>query len=886
MFDQSSLRAFSRFPFLWLVAAFSSGIIVAKFVSIPLWAALPVCILAALGAVSTGRSYSGGYVLLAFFAAGAAAYALDVPASQRIRSMFERGAIGSREPLEVRGVLVAEPEDAVGGRFIEVSVDSVVVRGARQRATGRVKLFAPAANQEIESDYRNLGLGYGDVVDIVVRLDRDENFRNPGTVSRIAQLDAQSIDAAGTIKSPFLITKLEAGGGPFEVLYRARKSLIGAFREAFGVSTAGVLIASLLGNKQFLDRETAELFRDGGTFHILVISGLHITFIGGLIVAILHFLRQSRWRQLLIAGSMIWAYAIAVGAEVPVVRAALMFSVVLFARAIYRDGNLLNLFGMCAFAILVWRPSELFSPSFQLTFVSVGAIVAAAFPLIEKMRAIGEWRPTAEHPFPPSAPPLLIRFCESIYWRSEIWEIDSRRNIWSANLLKSGRAKFAPILVRYFFEGVVVSLIVQAALLPLSVCYFNRVAFGSVALNLWVGFLLAIESFAGLAALVVSLFSEYAAVPLVALTDALNSVLLFGPRMFAAFGLGGFRSPVYTGPFQAVYVLFYFPLIVLAWRLNRWNPFELAPQPRVRNGRMITAAVCLVAIVAFHPFSAPRADGRLRVDFIDVGQGDSALVTFPNGETMLIDGGGRPNYQRLSVERVDGTSEPFEPDRMTIGEAVVSRFLWHRGLSRVDYLVATHADADHIQGLADVARNFAVRNVFIGREAPDDPDFRALVSVLRAKAIPVSEVRRGALLDIGGARVEVLHPTENGVSSTGNNESVVLRIIFGERSFLFTGDIESDAERNLIADGIDIRADVVKVPHHGSRTSSVAAFIARTRAVYALIPVGLESPFGHPDGEVVERWRDSGAIVTTTGESGTATFSTDGRDLLFDSFVK
>ena len=128
------------------------------------------------------------------------------------------------------------------------------------------------------------------------------------------------------------------------------------------------MIASLLGNRYFLDKQTAETFREGGTFHVLVISGLHITFIGGLTLLFVRFFTKKRAWQFLTAGGFSWAYSIAVGADVPVVRATVMFTILLFSQVIYRNGNLLNALGACALVLLVWRPEDLFNQSFHLTF--------------------------------------------------------------------------------------------------------------------------------------------------------------------------------------------------------------------------------------------------------------------------------------------------------------------------------------------------------------------------------------------------------------------------------------------------------------------------------------------------------------------------------------
>lgn len=872
----------SRSPLFAAAVAFAGGILTGTVFGMPLWILVPVFFASVFAAALAGKA-RGPVLLFAMFAAGLVVQAADVPGPDRIVTLFASGSIDAETPLVVRGRLTRDPEPAIGGRFVEIETESVRVARVNRKASGRIRLFAAAGTPESAADLDSLALAGGDRIEAICRLDREDRFRNPGTMVRARQLESQGIDTTGIVKSPLLFKKLSSGAGFGSAISGTRDALIRVVRATFDPPTAGVLVASMLGNKEYLDRDTAELFRDGGTFHILVISGLHITFIGGLVVGALRLFRQGRRRQLLIAGTIVWTYALAVGGEVPVVRAAFMFTLYLLGRALYRDGNALNLFGLSAIVMLAIRPADLFSASFQLTFLSVGAIVGAAFPLVEKLRAIGEWHPTSERPFPPSTSRALVRLCEAVYWRDPIWKAESARNIWSARISKSARApRFGAALVRFAFEGVMISFIVQIALLPLSVWYFNRVPFGSIALNLWVGPILAIESFAATAALLASGVSETLAAPLIAVTNGLNALLLAGPRSFAAIGAGGFRTPVYTGVWSSMYPLHLAPLAILSWRLARWDPFALNPDPRKTYRLPLVFAAVLTMVIAFHPLAAPRADGRLRIDFIDVGQGDSALLTFPDGTTMLIDGGGRPNYAARSPDGFE--TEPFDPDRPTIGETVVSRFLWHRGLSKLDYIVATHADADHIQGLADVARNFSVRQALFGHFAADDPEFKTLIKVLEQKGIAYSPVSRGEAVEIGGARVEVLHPKPDGPG--GNDDSVVIRVAFGRRVLLFTGDIEAGGERSILEADPDLRADVVKVAHHGSRTSSIDRFVESAKAKIAVISVGRNSPFGHPNGEVVERWLGSGAKVLTTGESGTISVSTDGFDIEVATFVR
>ena len=171
--------------------------------------------------------------------------------------------------------------------------------------------------------------------------------------------------------------------------------------------------------------------------------------------------------------------------------------------------------------------------------------------------------------------------------------------------------------------------------------------------------------------------------------------------------------------------------------------------------------------------------------------------------------------------------------------------------------------------------------------ADDDADFRELADILRRRGIPTEIIARGDVLKFGEVTVEVLYPSAaaepNSVSD--NNNSVVLRIIYGSRSFLLTGDIERAAEAELLNSGGTLKADLIQVPHHGSRTSSTQPFIDAVGPQYAVISVGRTSPFGHPHAEVVTRWRAAGANVMTTGTRGMISVSTDGRDLQIHTFV-
>lgn len=879
---------------LWIAILFAAGITAERFLNVGIPAAVSVSV--AVVVVSALRRNAAPYLLpFLFIPLGITSYVMEQASisDDRVRLIYSRGLIASHDPVELEGVLVAPPEPAYQGLFFKVRVQRIRSSNIERPASGNVRLFGPSESPEILSEYERLDLRYGSRVRISCRLEREDRYLNPGVASRVEILDQQGIDAVATIKSPRLIQKLgdESVFLPIAWVYEQRQRLIASFRTNFSQRTAGVIIASLLGDKHFLDRDTAEAFREGGTFHVLVISGLHITFIGGLTLWLVSIFTKRTRVQVLLAAGILWAYTLAVGAEIPVVRASLMFSILILSRLINRQGSLLNALGTCTLLLLVWRPGDLFSASFQLTFVSVAAIVGCAFPLIEKLRAIGGWTPTTDTPLPPKVWLPLRRFCELLYWNEASWRIENARQIWSANLFKSPyliwlRAPNVKSVIAYLCEGILVSLVVQIWMLPLLVIYFHRISAVSVFLNLWVGFFLALESFSALLAVLLSGISMWLAAPLIGLTELLNYGMMTLPWQLSELDLGLSRIPIYSGDAGLIYWLYTTGVALAAVSLFHWDPFQISG--RTKGSRLFLSGATLLTfilglIIVFHPFSSPAPDGKLKVQFLDVGQGDSVFITFPGGETMLVDGGGMMDFRNTD-------SDVFEADTPRIGEFVVSEFLWEQGYSRVDYLLSTHADADHLQGLIDVARNFEIGTVILSPAGLSDPKYAELLSVCEKRRLPLSLVGQGDEFDFGGSLVQILSPvkqTSDAVSS--NNASIVLRVGFGSHAILLTGDIERESEASLTSDpevAGALRADIAKVPHHGSRTSSSSHFVETVDPTVAVMSVGRRSRFGHPHPEVVDRWRNAGATVLTTGERGTVTITTDGAGLEIRTFVQ
>jgi len=818
----------------------------------------------------------------------------------RIKRMFDEGVIAPNQPIELTAVIAGQPESAPEGFYLTLRAEAIHTVNADRPADGNLLLFASETNAAAQTQYRLLELRHGARIRVMTKLSRDEDYRNPGVMPFTEYLDRKAYDATGVIKSPLLVERLDDATVllPVAWLYEWRQTLERQFDQRFSTETAGVLDAVLLGNRYKVSRGVADRFRAGGAFHVLVIAGLHISFIAGLVFLVMRRLTRNRILQFICATGFLFAYSVAVGAQPPVMRAALVFTLGIFAPIVWRRVNSLNAIAGAALVLLVWRPNDLFDPSFQLTFLSVISIVVISVPFMTKMQAIGAWRPTHETPYPPACLPWFRKISEALFWSERDWKAEMnasnvRYRLFKAPIASTLESWRLQKFLRFASAAIVLSASVQLGMLPVLIVYFHRVSFASLVLNIFVGAAMAAVAFIALVALIVAQVSAIAATPLVWLAERIEWLMVHAVDPFSRIGVASMRLPHYRGWALTIYLLYFVALGCLVMALTRWQP--LRPRSIIGGGNPgrslevvlpALAFTILLSMILVHPYTAPRPDGKLHIDFLDVGQGDSALVTMPGGTTLLIDGGGRPNIDWNKSED-DDREAPFQRDTRSIGEGVVSEFLWARGLDQVDFILPTHADADHIDGLNDVARNFKVRSVLVARTPTADSEYAKFVATMRETGVPVERVGAGDVLRLGSVSAEVLWPPPSADADAPyrNNDGLVLRIRYGERSFLFMADIEKETEAALLKSNLNLRADVIKVAHHGSRTSSTQPFVDAARPSMAIISVGRDSIFGHPHKEVIERWQASGAQVMTTGQRGTISVVCDGGELSVSTFV-
>jgi competence protein ComEC len=427
------------------------------------------------------------------------------------------------------------------------------------------------------------------------------------------------------------------------------------------------------------------------------------------------------------------------------------------------------------------------------------------------------------------------------------------------------------------WRGVVlVPLCAQLAVIPLVAYYFNQVSVISLVSNVLlaglVGVAILMAFFAFLLVFIFPLASQIlflADGALIGLVTKLVTFLSLVPG--AAFFIG---TP-------SIWLMLGYYFLLVAWGEGWLKPAWY----RVRNYAVfyfsrfsrsnLVPLVCLILVVGLAAGWYFKPAAPLRVVFLDVGQGDSILIETPAGKRILVDGGGNPTF--TSVQSA-----------FDVGRQVVVSYLRREGINKLDVVVNTHPDSDHLQGLSAVLEAIPVSLVLSAPVEETSALWQEFYQQAQALGVPVVGAKRGMSLNLDPAvLIEVLHPGTllAGTRSDVNNNSVVLRIKHGQNALLLTGDLEAEGMQDLRQAGVELRSQVYKVPHHGSRYSLDPQFFAAVDPQVTVISVG-KNNFGHPDPAVLEACQEGARPLFRTDQHGAITVESDGQRLKVMPFIR
>lgn len=388
----------------------------------------------------------------------------------------------------------------------------------------------------------------------------------------------------------------------------------------------------------------------------------------------------------------------------------------------------------------------------------------------------------------------------------------------------------------------------QLGVLPITLFYFNKLSIISVLTNLLVVPLIEVITVLGMAMAVLGQISLLLSQILGYLNCLLLSFVLYVTKLASEIPFATIRT---VTPSLIAVLAYYFML-----------GFLVLYYPGRKNSKTLRYAAAFIVLTTLIVFTIELLPGKLEVVFLDVGEGDSAFIRTSCGKTVLIDGGGSTNPTVKSK----------------IGDSVLIPFLLDSGVSSIDLIIATHGHTDHIQGLFPVLQQFKVDNLVIP-SLEDEKDFLGLLTEASTRKVKLTHCSRGETINLdAGTKIEVLNPPAdyNPGDSNLNNTSIVLKLVYKETGILFTGDAEVEEEAHMIDDKTFLEADILKVAHHGSDTSTCMEFLEQVNPKAAVISVG-KNNFGHPSQDVLNRLAEAGVKVFRTDEAGAVIVRSNGR---------
>lgn len=725
--------------------------------------------------------------------------------------------------VQIKGLVAADPEPTDSAVALRLEAREIKVGEAWGDISGVVLVYVPQfpSPDFLPSDGSRDPpyYRYGDLLQVEGELETPPELEGFDWREYLARQGIHSI-----IYYPAQMELLATGQGfkPQEWLYGLRNRMSQSLEDALHEPQGSLAQAMLLSKRSNIPDELRDSLSQTGTAHVIAISGLHIAIVGGIALSFWVWLFGRRLpTYFLLALVAIWGYALLTGLHAPALRAAIMVSLWLFADYIGRPRSAVTSLFFAAALMIGIHPSILREVSFQMSFAAMAGLIL----LTPRFQSLG-------------------------------------RKAFGAT---EGRRKG----VGFVIDSLSFTLGAVLATLPIIAYYFHQISLVALPANFFA--LPALPGAISTAALVAvfGLFVPPLAQVLGWVAWFFLSYMIEVVEFFSSLPLASIELKEVGAPFVWGY---YAVLGAGLWACSNWSRLgatmskararlSLVPElyRRVPAKFVVPPLIIVAALVWIAAITVP--DNRLHVFFLDVGQGDAILIQ-KGHQQILIDGG--PDPDKICLEL--GDKLPF----------------WDR---TIELIILTHPDVDHITGLVEVLQRYEVKHVLTSGQECDSSVCMEWRRLIEEKDIEHTIVQAGQRIALAGeVSLEVLHPQRTLLQDTAsdvNNNSVVLRLVFRDFSLLLTGDVFEEAEQHLLDRRFSLRSTVLKVPHHGSDTSSCSEFLAAVDPQLAVISVGAENPFGHPDPEVVERLVEMVGEdnVYLTSERGTIELITDGQRL-------
>jgi len=726
------------------------------------------------------------------------------------------------ERISLEGIIDRPPETSRGRTQLLIRSQKVILSNRHISVDGLLLIFLKEEDPSLR---------VGDRLRFFCRLHSPRGFHNPGGFSYERHLAFERIHTVGFLSEKKGWVKLGKGfKNPIILQVESWRDRIRDFlNREVNAPTSSIFKALVLGEQGDIPEEIKEYFILTGTAHLLAISGDQFGIVALLSFSLLIWILKRSEFLLLSISVRKWA----AGLTIPCI---ILYAFIAGGGiSVIRAAIMVITF---LFSILLNRERNLLHTlalaAFLILILSPPSLFDVSFQLsFLAVLSILYLVPRILQEFKQEGISLLLK------------------TSWKKNILK------------YIMLSLLVTGVAILGTAPFVALHFNRFSpigfFTNLFIIPWVGFLIVPLS---LTASIFSFFFTPLATFLININGFITLILL---RVLAFFASLPFASFFVSTPTVFEIVLFYILLFLVVHLKKR------------KMARYLFLGLCVVLVfdLAFWNLK-DLLQKDLRLTFIDVGNGDSILIEFPKGKRMLIDGGG------------------LREDRFDIGKNVIAPFLWKKKIRRVDTLVLTHPDPDHLKGLIFIASQFSIGQFWDNGFQTDSEPYLQLKKILEEKKIKIHSLNEETPFQmINGVEISFLNPpvwnaTQRKVRNLWdlNNASLVMKLRFKNVSVLLTGDIGKEAEERMLRKGYPLRADILKIPHHGSSSSSSPLFLERVKLTYAILSVGERNIGRLPHPEVLKRYLQLGSRILRTDKDGAITVMTDGEKIEVKTFLK
>lgn len=585
-------------------------------------------------------------------------------------------------------------------------------------------------------------------------------------------------------------------------LYKVKNKIIKNINNKFPEETRGVFLGILLGDKSSIEEDVRQNFADSSLSHILAVSGTHVSYVVICISVLFKKLKLNKNIRKALASLVLFMYLYLVDFSVSATRAVIMSTIVIMQMLFYRKQDTITTIAFSSIIILINNPYSILNIGFLLSY---GGTIG------------------------------IILFVNKI-------SIESKEDFFQR--FKS-----------YLKDICIATISAQTIIMPIIIYYFNTISFTFIISNIIASLIIGPIIMIGLVIIAISFFK----IPIISLIIRFYNILIVILVRTANIISKMPISKIYLKTPTTLEIIFYYSvvfLIALLIYIKKSNRKFIKKIIQIdiynlknffiNNRNKVLIFISIISLIYIISIKIPK---ELKINFIDVGQGDSCLITTPQNKKVIVDSGGSESYD--------------------VGKNVLLPYLLDKRITKIDYIMISHFDTDHCKGFEYVLENLKVKNVIISKQSETSENFKQIMKIIRKKRINLIIVQKGSKIKIDNfTTVDIISPQSENIADNMNDNSIVAKLEAYNFSILFTGDASEKIEKELIKEKINLKSDILKVSHHGSKTGTSEEFLKSVKPKIALIGVGENNKFGHPTEDVIKRLTENKVKIYRTDRNG------------------